>query len=206
MTASKCWWTRLSSSKDALLISNLVNSMTDSDLMQTMEIPVYLPDNCPNSLTRLIISQLSKGVVLCLLCAENPTIDVIESEIIVPLIDSKIHNEKFAKYCRNEIQMPFPIDENIIGFVVLRKDLKIFSTFGRLDHKFNYLMQLIETENTEKFESYFVNQTSKSYHITNENFQIYVLFRFNISLSEMRSIANKTLNSLIKDKHIWPQL
>ncbi len=204
ITASKCWWTRLSSSKDALLITNLVNSMTDNDLMQTKEIAVYLPDNCPTSLTRLVVSQLSKGVVLCLLCAENPTLDLIESEIIVPLTDSKTHSEKFSKYLRNEIQMPFPVDENIIGFIIIRNDLKIFSTFGRLDDKLNYLMQLIDTQNSDNSESYLVNESAKCYHICKENLQIYVLFHFNIALVEMRSITYKTLNSLIKDKHIWP--
>jgi hypothetical protein len=65
-------------------------------------------------------------------------------------------------------------------------------------------MQLIDTQNSDNSESYLVNESAKCYHICKENLQIYVLFHFNIALVEMRSITYKTLNSLIKDKHIWP--
>ena len=206
VSGSHCFWTRLNSCKDALLITNLVHSLSDTDLMQTKEIAVYLPDNCPNSLSRLIVSQLSKGVVLCLLCGEQPSIDMIDTEIIVPLMDSKIHSEKFSKYLRNEIQTSFTVDNNIIGFFIWRKDLKVFTIFGKIEDKINGLMQSIDWENSDKYESYSINESSKCYTISSENSKICILFHFDITVNQMRTIATKTLNSIIKDKHIWPQI
>ena len=206
VAGSQVFWNRLNSCKDALLITHLINSLSDTDLMQTKEMAIYLPENCPTSLSRLIVSQLSKGVVICLLCGEQPSIDVIDTEIIVPLMDSKLHSEKFSKYLTNEIQMSFTIDNNIMAFIIFRKDLKIFSTFGQMDDKMNVLMQSIDWQNSDKFESYSLNETFKSYTINSDISQICILFRFNISVNQMRLIANKTLNLLLRDKYIWPQI
>ena len=206
VAASHSFWTRLNSCKDALLITNLINSMSDTDLMQTREMAVYLPDNCPTSLSRLIVSQLSKGVLLCLLCGEQPSVDAIDTEIIVPLMDSKIHSEKISKYLRNEIQISVASDQNIIGFLIWRKDINVFSTFGKIEDKIEVLMQSIDWQNNDKYESYSLNESTKSYTISSENSKICVLFHFDITVNQMRLIATKTLNSLIKDKHIWPQI
>ncbi|XP_054164837.1 protein fuzzy homolog [Oppia nitens] len=202
VAASHAFWSRLNTSKDALLAITLVNSLSDTDLLQTKEIPVYLPDNCPTSLSRLIVCQLAKNVVLCLLCAEEPSIDFIDTEIAIPLIDSKIHSEKFSIYLRNEIQILYPIDPNVIAFIIFRKDLKLYFTFGPIDDNFNVLLQSINWQTSDKYESYLVNETTKGYIICNDLMQIYLSFRFNASLNQMQSISNKTLNIISKDKYI----
>ena len=102
--------------------------------------------------------------------------------------------------------MSVGIDGNVIGFFIWRKDVNVFSTFGKIEDKIEVLMESIDWQNNDKYESYSLNESTKSYTICSENCKISVLFHFDITVNQMRFISTKTLNSLLKDKYIWPQI
>lgn len=209
VSASKLWWTKLSCSRDSLVISFLVNSLSQTSPVQTSDMIVFLPENCPSSATRLIVSQLFDGAIICLLCAENPNLEIIENEIICPLKESKIHQEKFFNLVINP-KTPNLIGENIISLVVIRDDFQIMSQYGPIEEiSFKYILKLIELQNClssnrNSFESYISFSKYKCYYILHNQFRIFTILPNNLTTSEMRSLTSKTLNSLIRDKQIWP--
>lgn len=104
LSASKAWWAKLANTDEAFHLFCLINSLTDTELIHTKEIPIYLPSIEPFSASarplRLIVSQVSRELKLCLLIAADVehSLDRIETDVIVPLNDTKLQEEKLAKY------------------------------------------------------------------------------------------------------------
>jgi hypothetical protein len=83
VAASKGWWSRLSASKDAFLVINMVNAISGSfnSDVQTREVPIFLPENCPDTVTRLLVSEVHPNVFMVVLCGETPAIQFIDETL-----------------------------------------------------------------------------------------------------------------------------
>lgn len=104
LSASKAWWAKLANTEEAFQLFCLINSLADTELIHTKEIPIYLPTIEPFSASsrplRLIVSQVSRELKLCILIGPNVehNLERIETDVIVPLNDTKLQEEKLAKY------------------------------------------------------------------------------------------------------------
>ena len=95
----------------------MVNSFNLSLNESSKEVKVFLPDNCPNLITRLMAFLIYPNTVLVVLCGDSLSLKELE-EALSPLRDSKQDQELFKQ---NEInhQLPFHLNENIINLIII---------------------------------------------------------------------------------------
>ena len=136
VAASKGWWTRLSHSKDAFLVVNLANAISGSFTPDawTRELAVFLPENCPDTLTRLLVSQVQENVFMVLLCGETPTFQFIE-ETLAPVRLNDQHQNSLAALAGMRGCSFLPIDERIMCLALLREDRKTLLRYGSFDQR-----------------------------------------------------------------------
>lgn len=205
VVATKNWWSRLTQSRDAFYITNLIYALPEFN--QLKELPIYLPENCPTCVTRLIIIKLFSEITICLLCAENPTTEEIENQILLPLCQSQIHQEQFIQLFNVRDAVDVKINENVIALLVIRGDLKIWLSFGRIDeNKIRNIMlcRSLQQPRGNHLELCVSYDNFKCYHLQHDQCLIFSLFPNTVNFSDIRAITSKTLNTFSKDKHIWP--
>lgn len=208
--ATKHWWSKISPTKDQLIIVNLVNSFNLNDNQTFREMNIYLPTNSPAQPVRLIAFLISYRVVIVFLCAEQPSMKHLHEHIIEPLISSQKDQEMLQKIVHENRLAP-QIDENIITLIIFRIDRNTFTIVGSLDlEKQRDLIRLMEIYNSSSIcnnhsqsEFYANFRRYKGYLCTTINLKLLCLFSIDKSLAIMRKIANKTLNILSKERRFF---
>lgn len=217
--ASKSWWQKLIPTKDAFLISCLINSFPKTDQITGMTI--YLPYSNPTVPLRLVVSEL-QNATLALICDKYPTLEYLENEFIIPLNEdeklNKVANELqhtgitpmvlqgvFGKrlFVLSQLNSFVYINyENGIHFVFneqsLRQyftDVAVFAEFGLTEHHGN-----------DDHEEFFFDDDICLYKVARKDILVCVLFENNCSpsIKQMNSVTTTLIDILCKAKHFWP--
>uniref|UniRef100_T1JUE9 FUZ/MON1/HPS1 first Longin domain-containing protein n=1 Tax=Tetranychus urticae TaxID=32264 RepID=T1JUE9_TETUR len=196
--ATKHWWTKIATTRDGLLIVNLVNSfnLSESNSARSRETTIYLPENCPNNPVRLVVFLVAPKMIIVFLCGEAPTIQQLKESIVEPLRESRKDQEMFRKIVV-EKRIPLNLNENIINLVICRQDRNIFTLLGSLDSvKVRDLLKLTELSLDRQSDS----------SLSNFHLDCYVKFANykEKQLSELKKIGDKTLALINKEKKLRP--
>jgi len=209
IAGTKPWWSKIASSKDGLLIFNLVNSFNLTTNEPSKEVKIFLPQNCPNLVTRLMSFLIFPNTILTVLCASSPSLKELE-EIIGPLRKSKSDHELF-KQIQTDSRPSLYLNDNIINLIIVKKDKKIFTKFGNYDEqKLEDVIKLIKltsqksTKMVKHLDSFVHFRHYKGYHCEANNITLYFLLPLAIELCDIKKIAAETLTLLTKEKKIWP--
>ncbi|KAI1285251.1 Protein fuzzy -like protein [Halotydeus destructor] len=214
LTASEGWWSRISQSKDAVLVLAMVHCVlesieTESDNVK--EIPVFLPDNCPTAITRLIIAKIYQDVHLVALCGENPPLESLVSEGLNIIRESDNHQEHLRKLHMLRYGSTLPVDDRILSIILIKHDHRIMLRYGHADDmKLKDMLTMVEMSSTRNIslekpkELYVKFRSFQGFKLSHDQNELYTLFPLIMSLSEMRLISLKMLQ-LFKDKRLWPR-
>lgn len=225
LAASRDWWSSLTSTRDAFLVSCLLASFFESDLIQTKEVLIHLPSS-PTTLTRLVVSQVTKGVFLCLLLGEHPSLEFIESQILVPLSDLKLQEERLSRYIYELRDCKYISPETFTDLLGKQASiLKDVSAFLLLDgeHKitFAYNESLIEAfEEMISFcqltpgsrssclslaDGYQTSGQMSMYRVRHGKvFILCAMYPSSTSLKHMMNRTNSLKEAFARAKHFWP--
>lgn len=226
LAASKDWWATLNRRKDSFMISSLLDSLLDIGLIQTREILIHLPTISPNNLTRLIISQITKGVVLCILCAEQPSLEFIESEILVPLNDLNLQEEKLSGYIyelrESKYLSPKTLTEilgkdtatflnEITAFLLVNYEHKVYLSFNELliEEHFDELVIFTELGTNKPAsltdcDAYQIGNQMSMYRVSHENVLLCAFFPLTTTVKQMMLQTNNLQTAFAKAKYFWP--
>jgi hypothetical protein len=191
------------------LVQSLIPSLEESNLIK--EVPIFLPENCPNSVTRLIVAQIYADVVLVVLCGEEPTLETIENEGLNMVKESEAHQENFRKVSLLKNGSSLPINDQIQGLILIKDDFKILMRYGNFDEqKLKEILIMIETGanqpvddvSNQSCEAYLKFHRSTGYRIVHHH-HLYALFPSALALNEVKNISHKTM-SIFKEKKVWP--
>lgn len=227
LSASKDWWSQLSiKCNDSLLIACLLKSTYMNDLIQSKEIAIYLPDTSPTKMSRLVFSPITKGVILCMVCNEHgPSLEYIDDQILVPLNDLKLQEDKFSKYIfelretkhiSNDTFVNIlgkhnvPLIKTLLGFIIFNRYQQIYFVFNE---------QLIEDYSNEICTFCRLNRSNVSTitnaHLSLEQVNMYravgnrsiiycLLFEPSQSLKQLHVNTMTLVEAFTKAKHFWP--
>jgi len=180
-----------------------------------VELPVYLPDNCPSTATRLIVSKIYKDIILVVLCGQEPPTEVLENEALNAIKESQVHQDYLKKLSMMKRGTSFALDEHVLGVVMIREDLRIVTRCGNFDEsRIKEILVMVEMEmDTDDRvsdvqrpqEAYVKLKRCNGFHISQNKNHLFILFPMMLPLYQMRKICLKTM-SLFKDKKIWPQV
>lgn len=214
VAASKSWWNKLNHTKDVLLIKWLVDSIPPNELLAPKVIPVYLPENCPNSITRIIVVQIFDSCNLVVLCGETPSLEYLETEAINSVKASQIHQEQFKKLIGIDHGFGLNINEQLKNFVFIKDDLKLITFYGCFDErKYRDLKKSIimsqssgvGINNKKTAEFYFKFQNYQIFYYYHNHCHLHSIFPLDLPLNSLKTISLKTMNTLLKDnKKMWP--
>lgn len=220
LTATKGWWSRISHTRDAASVIAMANCITpalESEMHHIKELSIFLPENCPNSITRLIVAQVFPEIVLVALCGESPPLDTITSEAINVIKESDVHQDHFQKVqmLRNGSTIPV-IHDQILAIVMVKGDVRSLLRYGNFDeNKLRDMLLMVDVgagASQDEFaplskpqESYVKFQQYHGYRIAHDNNQLYILFPFVLSVTVIREISLQTF-TLFKDKKLWPRV
>ena len=224
LAASSDWWTQLNRQKDSFLISSLLDSMLDIGLIQTREMLIRLPGISPNNLTRLVINQITKGVVLCILCAEEPSLEFIESEILVPLNDLNLQEEKLSGYIyelRGSKYLSPMTFKDILGkdtatfvnqitaFLLVNYEHKVYLSFNEelIEEYFNELVIFTDLGTdkslTTDCDAYHIGSQVNMYRVSRRHVLLCTFFPSTTTVKQMIQ-TNDLQKAFFKAKHFWP--
>ena len=202
--ASKGWLTRLAGSKDAFLVLHLVRALASSigKESRSLEVPVYLPDNCPDSVSRLIISEIYPGCFLIALCGETPTLSAID-ESLIGLRSSEAHLKRFKLVHSMKVSALLPVDERVLAFALFRKDRKTILRYGSFDHQRLKELAAFVTMNSEsENEQYAKFNWSQAFQMSHHPFTLVVFMSLDYSLTFVRDVTKATLAFLREKKQM----
>lgn len=204
ISASKGWLTRLAGSKDAFLLIHLVKALASSigKEARSMEVPVYLPENCPDAVSRFIISEVYPGSYLIVLCGESPPLSTID-EALIGLRASEAHLKRFKQVQTMKSSALLPIDERISAFALFRNDRKTLLRYGPFDHqRLKELSSFMTMQNTSTNDQYAKFTWSQAYRISQSPFTLIVFMSNSFSINFVRDITKKTISFLREKKQI----
>ena len=205
--ASKGWLTRLAGSKDAFLVLHLVRALASSTGKEarSIEVPVYLPENCPDAVSRLIISEVYPGSFLVALCGESPPLTSID-EALIGLRASEAHLKRFKLVQTMKSSALIAIDERISAFALLRDDRKTLLRYGSWDHQklkeLAAFMTMDGDEDSGENDRYAKFAWSQAYRVSHSPFTLIVFMASSYSLNFVRDVAKKTLAFLREKKQV----
>lgn len=227
VAATGKWWDL--SATELVLLSLLMQSFTPCS---SRDVPVYLPQLSPMVPHRLLTFSLMSNVDVLTLCGPTPSLAQLEQDVgrfWVPAVEMlhsvrKIHPRNFPSY--------IDVDHNILGFILintltnhsvssvdLRKDVKnkdeikrrrscLRNFYSNITESY-FTRQLAEDESSDSSEmkhnvsdAYILKTTHKSYALSSENYQLFVMFSSKIPTYAMKNVCLKTLNALVKDKSV----
>lgn len=196
LSGSKGWWTRLSHSKDAFLVVNLVNALSaglSSDVW-TMEVPIFLPENCPDTVTRLLVSRVHAGVFMVLLCGETPDVRFID-ETLEPIRFGDQHQKNLSLISQMRGCSFLPIDERIICLALFRQDHKTLLRYGQFDQrKAQEMLTVISiTSQNSQHEQYVRFKHTTAFSLTHSPLTLILFMSSEFCLSFIRMTALKTM-------------
>ena len=195
IAASRGWWSRLSHSKDAFLVVNLVNAISGSFSaeVQTREMPIFLPENCPDTVTRLLVSEVHPHVFMVLLCGETPDMQFIE-ETLEPVRYSDQH-QKNLSLIRNMRGCSFlPIDERITCFALFREDHRTLLRYGQYDQrKTQEMLLMISMTSSRASEQYVRFKHTTGFALTRSPLTLILFMSNEFSLNFIRATSLKTV-------------
>ena len=201
VSASKGWWSRLSHSKDAFLVVNLVNALCASFPPDawTREVPVFLPENCPDTVTRLLVSLVHVNVFMVLLCGETPTPEFIE-ETLEPIRFGESHQSSLSLVSRLKGCSFLSIDERITCLSLLREDRRTLLRYGHFDQrKAREMLLMISMTSGDSREQSVRFKHSIGFSVTLTPLTLIIFMSSDYSLSVIRATCLKTL-ALFADK------
>lgn len=221
LAATKSWWQRISHTRDAAMVTAMVNCITPSletAMNCVKEFSIYLPENCPNSVSRLVVAKINPGIVLVVLCGESPSLEVITTEALHPMKESDLHQDNFQKIqmLRNGSTLT-ALNDQILAIVMVKGECRSMLRYGNFDEtKMRDMLTMINIgadaprdeymSLTKPNESYVKFRQYQGYRIADlDGNQLYILFPFVVSLSLMREISVQTF-ALFRDKKLWPRV
>ncbi|XP_052798881.1 protein fuzzy homolog [Mya arenaria] len=224
--ATRKWWGL--SARELVLLPLLVSSLSSCS---SRDVPVFLPNASPTVPHRLMTFQLTKGIEVCVLCGPSPSLTDLEEEVgrfwrtSYDLLRSvlQLHPANFPH--------TIPLDTNLLGFLLVNTEtnqcLCTISPHGSdddslEDHERRHILRSYykhvvgnffssKVEGSEKgpsefthvaMDTYLTTDTHKCYAMLSPPHQIYALYRPNIPTFAMRSITEKALLALTKDKSV----
>ncbi|XP_052269718.1 protein fuzzy homolog isoform X2 [Dreissena polymorpha] len=224
--ATRKWWSL--TSEELVLLSMLVSSLTQCS---SRDIPVFLPNLSPEVPHRLMTFQLTRNVEVCVLCGPSPGLTELEEEVgrfwraSYDLLRSilLVHPTNFS--------ISSTLDTSLLGFVLVNTETNrcLCSIFphGNDDdpleeHERRHILRSYykhvvgnffssKVEGSGKgpsefthvaMDTYLTTDTHKCYAMLSPPHQIYALYKPSIPTFAMRSITEKTLFALIKDKGV----
>ncbi|KAK3581473.1 hypothetical protein CHS0354_031799 [Potamilus streckersoni] len=225
--ATKRWWTL--TSKEMVLLSLLMSSLSPCS---SRDIPVFLPNLSPSVPHRLLTFQLIKDVDVCVLCGPSPTLAQLEEEVGRFWRSGYDLLRSLLQLHPRNYPLSITLDSNIMGFILVNREshrclcsthphpvasskdtidskrrLEILRSFYKHVMGTFFPMSDDPDKGQEEIchqaqESYISTDSHKCYTILSEPHQIFVLYTANIPTFAMRSVTQKTLSLLVKDKHI----
>lgn len=196
IAGSKGWWSRLSHSKDAFLVVNLVNaiSATFSPEVQTREIPIFLPENCPDTVTRLLVSEVHPNVFMVLLCGETPALQFIE-ETLEPVRYSDQHQKNLSLISSMRSCSFLPIDERIMCFALFREDHRTLLRYGNYDQRKTQemLVMISMTSSSSASEQFVRFKHTTGFALTQSPLTLILFMSSEFSLNFVRATSLKTI-------------
>lgn len=206
VSVSKGWSSRLSQSRDSFLVVTLVNAMSSSisnDSSKTREVSIFLPENCPNDETRLIVTELYPTVFLVVLCGSDPSLESIV-ELVTPLTQSQTHVDIFkSMHSMRGCSTILPIDDRITSFALIRRDRRTLLKYGNFDNiKMKELLSAIdfmmsEDETDQQFLKF---KGSTAFKVTSNNVSLIIFISNEFSFKIIQNIAHKTMKQLSDKK------
>ncbi|XP_050408676.1 protein fuzzy homolog [Patella vulgata] len=225
--ATKKWWSL--SATELILLSLLVESLLRCS---SRDVPVYLPQMSPSVPHRLLTFSLMNGVDVCIICGPAPSLSQLEKEVgrfWGAAFDSL---KSLREVHPRNIPPNITLDPNIMGFMLINGEsnrclCSVDVNSCTSEHSINgarrreilrcyyqkvigtYFSSTIEgsengpTEFAHKpFETYVVTESYKIYALQLNTYHFFVLYTIDIPTYAMRSVTQKSLNILIKDKNV----
>ena len=196
-SASKGWWSRFASSSDSFLVVNLVNALASTMHGSTRQLSIFLPDNCPNEETRLVISQVYQNIFLVVLCGPEPSLESI-LESVTPLSYSQMHQLSFKAI---QSMQSLPIDDKITSFLLINKPRKTLLKYGSLDH-FKMSEIIAATVMTEEEQEYIKFKDRTAFRVESNDFVLIIFVSNDHDLRSINIIANQTLKQFSEKKKL----
>lgn len=214
VSCSKGWRNRLSKSRDSFLVVTLVNSLSSAisndTTSKTKEVTIFLPDNCPNDETRLIITELYPTVFLIVLCGNEPSLESIV-ELVTPLTTSESHIEIFQSiHSMRGCSITLPVDDRITCFALIRKDRRTLLKYGKFDStRMKELLTAMdimiceeEGEQLEIGQQYLKFKTTTAFKVSFSSLVLLIIVSNDLSLNTIQMIAEKTIKNLGSQKFL----
>ena len=215
--ATKGWWTRIAPTKDAAVTLSFVDYIIPELERETKNIKdtqVFLPENCPNSVTRLIVAKLHLSVYIIVLCDEKPSVDIITNALNV-LKESENCLTNFRRLESVPIHLKLIVNEHIQSLIVYKHEQNLLVMQGNTDSSTLHLLATmgeISSQQTDKqsrssfkpHESYLKVKNHHCYSVSHEHNKIFLLFSNTLAIEAVREISLQTL-FVLKDKKVWPK-